>query len=290
MRPVVLGLLTAKVETINIRETRPRGGKVARDNSDGRPISVVELPPGPINRTTVLGASFARIDFAVMSLRRLIVAGVFALGVVLYLFRQPMLETAGRFLILDDAPSKADAIVVLSGSFPDRILEAVALYKDGFAPKLILCLEPDNPAMDRLEELGVHVTRGSGLNREVAEQLGVPAAAIEIVDRSAASTFSEALATLQHVRDQGYASILLVTSKYHTKRAAWIYRTLAGDSIRIISRPAREDSFDPDAWWHDRASTRRVLVEYQKLLVFLLLDQWKATQPAAFVAGTVNRE
>jgi uncharacterized SAM-binding protein YcdF (DUF218 family) len=132
--------------------------------------------------------------------------------------------------------------------------------------------------MDRLEELGVHVLRGSGLNRDVAEQLGVPAAAIEVVDRSAASTFSEALAALQYARDHGYASILLVTSKYHTKRAAWIYRTLAGDSIRIISRPAREDSFDPNAWWHDRASTRRVFVEYQKLLVFLLVDQWKAPQ------------
>jgi uncharacterized SAM-binding protein YcdF (DUF218 family) len=211
-----------------------------------------------------------------MSLRRLSLAALLTLCAVAYLFREPILETAGRSLIVDDAPAKADAIVVLSGSFPDRILEAVALYKDGFAPKIVLCREPDNAAMDRLAELGVHVLRGSGLNRDVAEQLGVPAAAIEVVDRSAASTFSEALAALQYARDHGYASILLVTSKYHTKRAAWIYRALAGDSIRIISRPAREDSFDPDAWWHDRASTRRVLVEYQKLLVFLLLDQWKA--------------
>lgn len=227
--------------------------------------------------------------FAEMSIRRLFLLAVLSLGAVVVLFRQPLLEAAGRFLILDDPPEKSDAIVVLSGSFPDRILEAVTLYKDGFAPKLVLCLEPDNPALDRLEEIGVHVKRGSELNRDVAEKLGVPAAAIEIIDRSAPSTFSEALAALRHAREHGYASILLVTSKYHTRRAAWIYRTLAGDEIRIISRPAREDSFDPNTWWSDRASIRRVFVEYQKLLVFLLLDQWKAPRLPAFVLVTETR-
>jgi uncharacterized SAM-binding protein YcdF (DUF218 family) len=209
-------------------------------------------------------------------------AGALALPVVLYLFRQPLLGAAGHFLIVDDPPAKADAVVVLSGSFPDRIMEAVTLYKDGFAPKLVLCREPENPALDRLDEVGVHVQRGAELNREVAEHLGVPRGAIEIVERSAKSTFGEARQVLRYARDRGYASILLVTSKYHTKRAAWIYRFLAGDSVRIISRPAREDSFDPEAWWHDRSSTRRVLVEYQKLLVFLLVDRWRA-EPAVLV-------
>lgn len=216
-----------------------------------------------------------------MSLRRLSLAGALVLCAVLYLFRHPILEAAGRFLVVDDPPTKADAIVVLSGSFPDRILEAVALYKDGFAPKLVLCREPDNPALDRLRELGVHLSRGAELNREVAERLGVPSSAIEVVDRSAKSTFGEARQVLRHAYDHGYHSILLVTSAYHTRRAAWIYRYVAGDSIRIIARPAREDSFRPNGWWDDRASTRRVLVEYEKLLVFLLVDRWRV-QPSTF--------
>lgn len=214
------------------------------------------------------------------SLARITLAALLGLCAILFLFRVPLLEAAGRFLIVDDPPAKADAIVVLSGSFPDRIMEGVALYKDGFAPRLVLCREPPNPALDRLEEIGVHVRRGSELNRDVAERLGVPASAIEIVERAAPSTFSEARQVLRHARDHGYDSILLVTSKYHTKRAAWIYRYLAGDAIRIIARPAREDSFDPDRWWHSRTSTRRVLVEYEKLLVFLLVDRWKVESPA----------
>lgn len=214
-----------------------------------------------------------------MSRRRVCVVGLLALGVALYVFRQPILASAGRFLIADDPPARADAIVVLSGSFPDRIMEAVTLYKDGFAPKIVLCREPENPALDKLKEI-VHVPRGSELNREVAERLGVPSSAIEVVDRSAPSTFSEAKQLLRHAREHGYDSILLVTSKYHTKRAAWIYRYLAGDSVRIISRPAREDTYDPDAWWHNRSATRRVLVEFQKLLVFLFVDRWKVDSPA----------
>ena len=88
-------------------------------------------------------------------------------------------------------------------------------------------------------------------------------------------------ATLQLAGDQyhsvlrrGYRSILLVTSKYHSMRAGRIYRYLADGRVTIIVRPARDDDFQPDAWWRDRPSTRRVVIEYQKLLTFLLLDRW----------------
>jgi uncharacterized SAM-binding protein YcdF (DUF218 family) len=213
-------------------------------------------------------------------LRRLIALVLVLLALGLYAFRVPILTAAARFLIVDDPPVAADAIVVLSGSFPDRILEAVSLYKDGYAAKILLCREPENRALDRLRARGVQVERGYELDRSVAEQLGVPAAAIQVTDRSAGSTFTEALEVLGYCRRKGYRSILLVTSKIHTHRASLIYRFLSGGQIRIISRPAREDDFRPDAWWSNRVSTRRVLIEYEKLLVFYLVDRWRL-QPLA---------
>ena len=220
-----------------------------------------------------------------MSWGRLLLAGV-ALGIAAgYLFRTTLLERAGWYLVEEEAPVSADAIVVLSGSFPDRILEAVALYQDGFAPRIILCRAPPNSAVRRLRALGVRVPWGGERNRAVAEQLGVPPEAITIVDRAGGSTFTEALEILRYVHERGYQSFLLVTSKYHSRRAARIYRYLGGDSLRIISRPARDDGFRPDRWWHDRLSIRRVIIEYQKLLVFLLYDRWLVAPVQSAPAG-----
>ena len=62
----------------------------------------------------------------------------------------------------------------------------------------------------------------------VAEQLGVPPSAIEVLERGGDSTYAEALTVLDEVLRRRYRAILLVTSKYHTRRAAEIYRLLAG--------------------------------------------------------------
>lgn len=192
-----------------------------------------------------------------------------------YLSRAWWLESLGHYLVYEEEPERSDAVVVLSGSFPDRILEAVALYSEGWAPHVLLCREPENRAVTRLKQRGVDVPYGYERNRSVAEQLGVPARAVEIVDRSGKSTFGEAREVLRYAYRRGYRSILLVTSKLHTRRASLIYRRLAGDSIRVISRPARDDPYDPATWWQNRTMVRRVVIEYQKLLVFLLIDRWR---------------
>jgi uncharacterized SAM-binding protein YcdF (DUF218 family) len=221
-----------------------------------------------------------------MSLRRAL-AGA-AMLVVVAAFAAPwLLPAAGRFLVEADPPEPADAIVVLAGSYPDRILEAAELYRAGLAPRILICPEPESAGFRRLAELGVHIPRPSDLNRMVAEQLGVPAAAIEVLELAGNSTYAEAEAVLDTVLARGYRSILLVTSKYHTRRAAEIYRSLAGGQVKIIACPARNDDFQPERWWDDRISTRRLIIEYQKWLSFLLVDRWRlspvakpATSPA----------
>lgn len=208
--------------------------------------------------------------------RTLLVGAAFVL-LALYSFRTPLLQNVGGFLVEEDPLAAADAIAVPSGSFPDRVLEAATLYRDGFAPRVLLCREREGPAFKRLRALGVDVPRGFELNRSVALQLGVPPQAISAVEQLPGSTYSEARRVIREARARGYRSLLLVTSKYHTRRAGLIYRHLAGDALEIIVRPAREDSFESEAWWRSRTMTRRVIIEYQKLLVFLLLDRWRTS-------------
>jgi uncharacterized SAM-binding protein YcdF (DUF218 family) len=217
-----------------------------------------------------------------MSLRRALATA--AALIALAAFAAPrLLPAAGRFLVEADPPEPADAIVVLAGSYPDRILEAVELYRARLAPRILICPEPESAGFRRLAELGVSVPRPFDLNRMVAEQLGVPAAAIEVLEFAGNSTYGEAEAVLQTVLRRGYRSILLVTSKYHTRRAAEIYRFLSGGQVKIIACPARDDDFQAERWWTDRISTRRLIIEYQKWLNFLLIDRWRLSpvaQPA----------
>jgi uncharacterized SAM-binding protein YcdF (DUF218 family) len=191
------------------------------------------------------------------------------------MFAPSLLRCAGGYLLESEAPQHADVIVVLAGGYPDRILEAAALYREGWAPRLLLGREPENAGFRKLDALGVRVPRLVDINRTIAEQMGVPADAIGIVDQPAGSTYDEARVIIDSVLRHHDTSMLLVTSKYHSHRAALIYRFLAGDRLRITVRAARDDDFQPDTWWHDRVDQRRVVFEYQKLLGFWLIDRWR---------------
>jgi len=222
-----------------------------------------------------------------MALRRALAATAALIGVGALTARL-LLPAAGRFLVEADPPAPADAIVVLAGSYPDRILEGVALYKEGLAPRILICREPETAGFRRVSELGVKIPRGYEINRMVAEQLGVPPAAVEILDRGGDSTYGEAQAVLAEVVRRGYTSILLVTSKYHTRRAAEIYRFLAAGQVKIIAQPARDDDFQSERWWRDRISSRRLIIEYLKWLNFLLVDRW-GLSPVASPSATPAR-
>jgi uncharacterized SAM-binding protein YcdF (DUF218 family) len=209
-----------------------------------------------------------------MSWRRaLIAAAVLLVATVVAAPR--VLPAVGWFLIEDDPAAHADAIVVLAGSYPDRILEGVQLYHDGVAPRILICPEPDTAGFRRATELGVKIPRPYDINRMVAEQLGVPPQAIEILHHGGDSTFGEAEAVLAEALRRGYTSIVLVTSKYHTRRAAAIYRFLAAGKVQVSVRAARDDDFRPERWWRDRLSARRLIIEYEKWVSFLLVDRWR---------------
>lgn len=193
----------------------------------------------------------------------------------LYAARRPLLRAVGAFLIVADAPQPSDAIVVLSGSLPDRILEAVDLYKEGWAPRIILTREHPLPGLEELRRRGGELPEHHEQNQAIAAGLGVPPAAVHVIDRKAASTFGEAQALMAELRAQQVHRVLLVTSNAHARRARLIFRELAGGDPEVLIRPSRHDPFSASNWWHGRGYTRRVVIEYGKLLTYLLIDRWR---------------
>jgi uncharacterized SAM-binding protein YcdF (DUF218 family) len=65
--------------------------------------------------------------------------------------------------------------------------------------------------------------------------------------------------------------VIVVTSKLHTRRAAFaMRRAIEGTPVRIVMRSSRYDEDDPSRWWRRRSSIRNVMHEVPALVAYLL--------------------
>lgn len=193
----------------------------------------------------------------------------------LYLERAAVLAAIGGFLVVQDAPQPSDAIVVLSGSLPDRIMEAVDLCHAGLAPRIVLTQEMPLPGLHALRARGATMVERHEQNLDIARQLGVPSSSVVVLPTTAWSTLTEAEALAAYFDQEGIRSIILVTSKAHARRAALTLRDLTGGRVRVLVAPSRYDPFEPDTWWRRRPWARRLLFEYLKLANYLLVERWR---------------
>src|SRR5262249_61271254 len=121
-------------------------------------------------------------------------------------------------------PPRAEAIVVLAGSIPDRALEAADLYRSGLAPLVVVTRERLPRGEASLLARGVHLPESDALTLEALEGLGVPRTAVRVLRRRTGSTESEAATIARWACERHLRRIVVVTSRYHTRRARLILR------------------------------------------------------------------
>lgn len=178
---------------------------------------------------------------------------------------------AGRFLVVDEPVQPADAIVVLAGSRAERWMEALDLYKDRIAPHIVLSSDRMEGAEFELRRRGIHLPRHSDLVREAMIQLGVPQEAVEVLPSAVDNTASEATDVRAIAIARGWKRLLVVTSKYHTRRARFAFlRASQSTGIDVRIRASRYDGAVPQKWWKYRSDVRYVLSELSKLLAYRL--------------------
>ncbi len=193
--------------------------------------------------------------------------------VILFIFISVFLmPNLGRWLVVLDELQESDMIVVLMGSVPDRVLQAVDIYNERYSDKIVL-VNGYRVDYDIFVERGVEIPPGGAqLSKMAAIDLGVPEENILILEGSAKSTQDEALIIREYIRNNRVIeSIILVTSKYHSGRSKKIFRkALSGldREINIYSSPSKYDPFNVNQWWKDREDIKWVLLEYLKLANF----------------------
>ena len=189
------------------------------------------------------------------------------LGLVLYVGYPFLLKAIGRYLVTENPLQRADAIAVLSGDGGVvRTLEAVRLYQDGYAPRIILTQPVLPKGYEALQRLGIKAPEERDIQLMILERVRVPRAAVLQLTERANSTQSEMVYLTRFLDRHQVRSVILVTSKSHSTRARKILAGTTGGQIVIISRPSRYDTFDPEGWWRSRRDAREVLAEYEKLV------------------------
>jgi len=175
---------------------------------------------------------------------------------ILLLTHSFVLTRAAEMLIKKDEIKPADVIVVLAGEQEERVRYGTKLLEDDWARK------------DRIIMAGgplVWKYTWASLMKEQAESLGIPGKKILLEDKSR-STGEDALYTKEILQQNGFKSIILVTSPYHSKRASLIFERVMGREFKIISAPVDESWFSIDDWWKRRRDRAIVLNEFSRYI------------------------
>lgn len=191
-----------------------------------------------------------------------------------WLLRDTLLQSIGEFLIVRDFPAAADAIVVLSGESPERAMGAFDLYKEKLAPRILLTQEILPPVRMELNRRGLSYPSAAELDVQLLKSLGVPEKDITLLEPRCDSTYSESLAVQSFWKNNPPQKILLVTSRFHSRRARATFRRTLGSGTEVLSVPTPYDSFEPRSWWKRRVNIRNLLVEYQKGIFYEISHLW----------------
>lgn len=181
---------------------------------------------------------------------------------------------AGRWLHVPDEPGPADAIVVLAGGY-FRHIEAATLFRRGLAPQVLVSVPAGDPAAPALAALGVRLVPQVEIQEQILRAMGVPESALRRLGEANVSTVDEAAAAARAMPGQG-VRLLVVTSPSHVLRARMVFRdAFAGRDAGIRVVAAGQEVF-PARWWTSQGAARDVLLEWVKVLFYVLGGRFRA--------------
>jgi uncharacterized SAM-binding protein YcdF (DUF218 family) len=169
---------------------------------------------------------------------------------------------AGVWLLVDDDLQHAAAIVPLGGEAPLRSIEAARIYRQGWAPEIWITRGDITYEDEALAGLGIDRPQEPFYVHQVLTRMGVPEAAIRLLDGTNVNTADEIRTIANAARAAGAGRIIVVTSKFHSRRVRALWRKLVGPAPDVTVRYTPDDPSDPARWWATTADMRLVAREW----------------------------
>jgi DUF218 domain-containing protein len=161
---------------------------------------------------------------------------------------------------------KADALLVLDGETERRPALALALMRQGYAPRVLL---------DAHDRVRFYNWTYAAIAEQYARTLPPEIApSVSVCRITALSTMEEAGQAGRCLDAVGARSVLLVTSEYHTRRTLSVFRhAWPGREIGVAG------AIEPDQfgvlWWRHRQWAKVTLNEWARLLWWECVDRWR---------------
>ena len=186
-----------------------------------------------------------------------VLAGVLSLLLLAFL--------SGLTLFVADIPRTpptplphVDGIVVLTGG-PERIQQSVRLLSAGSGKRLLISGVDKGVTLDDIRSL---------------ERVDSPLFDCCIdIGRIARDTIGNATETAAWARQNGYGSLLVVTSAYHLPRATQELQ-FAMPNLTLQGFPVHQTNVHLDQWYLYPGSARLLIAEYTKYLLTLVRLRW----------------
>lgn len=208
--------------------------------------------------------------------RRMLFLLPLALMAFVILISGSLFRIMGDMIVVSDKPSPCDAAVVLNSGieYYPRLIQAADLYRRGLAATVVINGDRKTDTLRDLERQGFkRCCPWYADDVAILTMLGVPEnKIIRISNEDAYDTVSEAKAVGRELLDRNLKTVIITTSKYHSRRAKFIWRQLYDHQISISLVSAETDPYDPNSWWKDGRQIRWVLTEYGAWIYYW----WKA--------------
>lgn len=178
----------------------------------------------------------------------------------------PLLRGMAAAMEVREPPRRADILFLLNGDarIQARADHAAALFRAGYAPRVVIARAEDSPAVLR----GDHPNE-TEVNVRSLVRSGVPAAAILVLRTpgGVTSTGEEGAVLARYLRDHPFDTVLVVTTEFHTRRARWnLRRELRGPDVELVMSGARHPRFHRGNWWRSEEGLLAYVGEYLKFV------------------------
>jgi uncharacterized SAM-binding protein YcdF (DUF218 family) len=189
-----------------------------------------------------------------------------ALMVFVIVISGALFRIMGDMIVADEKASPADAVVVLNTGieYYPRLIQAADLYRQGLAENIVINGDRKTDTLRDLERKGFKPCCPWYSDAvSILTMLGIPEANItSISNEDAYDSVSEAEVVGRELINRGWTTVIITTSKFHSRRAKFIWQQKFGRQLTIFMVAAKADPYDPDNWWKDGRQIRWVLTEY----------------------------
>ena len=184
--------------------------------------------------------------------------------------REPVLRAAGWALVVNEPVGPADIIVVSLNSGGAGTLEAADLVKNGIATQVAVFSDP--PSGEDLEFIHRGLPYEDAGAKQIRQLRWLAVANVVQIPETEAGTGSEGQVLPAWCDQHGLRSVVFVVARDHARRMRWVLdRVMKDHPTHVTVQPTRYSSFDPDRWWETRSGIRTEIIEFQKLVLDVVL-------------------